>query len=65
MKASGQRKLLLVNKRDREIELKLPSSVREIHFVDQTTKGDPPATETLNGNAVKLRGLSVAVVVVS
>lgn len=58
----GKRKLLLVNKRDRETELKLPHSAREIRLVDQTTKGDPPATEPLNGSEVKLRGLSVTVV---
>jgi len=59
----GKRKLLLVNKRDREIELKLPEAAREIEFVDQTTKGDPPVTAPLNGTEVKLRGFSVAVVI--
>ncbi len=58
---AGKRKLLLVNKRDREIELKLPEPAWEIQFVDQTTQGQPPTTEPLNGAAVKLRGLSVAV----
>ena len=58
----GKRKLLLVNKRDREIALKLPEAAREIRFVDQTTKGEPPATEQLSAPEVKLRGLSVAVV---
>lgn len=59
---AGKRKLLLVNKRDREIDLKLPEPAREIQFVDQTTKGEP-ATEPLNSANVKLRGLSVAVLI--
>jgi len=61
----GKRKLLLVNKRDREVELKLPHAAREIRFVDQTTRGAPPASEPLNSTQVKLRGLSVAVVIES
>ena len=61
----GKHKLLLVNKRDREIELKLPHAAQEIRFVDQTTKGEQPASEPLNGAEVKLRGLSVAVVIES
>jgi len=61
----GQHKMLLVNKRDREMELRLPHAAREIRFVDQTTKGEPPATEPLKGSEVKLRGLSVAVVIES
>ena len=61
----GKHKLLLVNKRDREIELRLPHAAQEIRFVDQTTKDEQPAREPLTGAGVKLRGLSVAVVIES
>jgi hypothetical protein len=61
---NGQRKVLFVNKRDREIDLKLPGIAKQVEFVDQTTKGAPPAKQPLNGNQVKLHGLEVAVVTV-
>jgi hypothetical protein len=61
--ADGTRKLLLVNKRDREFDLTLPQPASEVQYVDQTTKENAPAKQQLNGNTVKLRGLAVAVVI--
>ena len=58
----GKRKLLLVNKRDRDFELTLPGQGEQIEFVDQRTKQDPPKKEPLNTNMVSLHGLAVAVV---
>jgi hypothetical protein len=58
----GTRKLLLVNKRDREFNLKLPEAASEVQYVDQTTMENPPAVQRLNSNTVKLRGLAVAAV---
>ncbi|MGA7410713.1 MAG: glycosyl hydrolase family 39 [Bryobacteraceae bacterium] len=62
VKPSGERRLLLVNKRNRDFELTLPSPATEVQYVDQTTKGNPPAKQTLSGDKVTLRGFSVAVV---
>ncbi len=63
--SKGERRLLLVNKRDRDIELTLPQRATDIQFVDQTTKAAPPAREPLSGDKITLRGLSVAVVTVA
>ncbi len=62
IKPSGERKLLLVNKRNRDFELTLPGPASGVQYVDQTTKGNPPAQQTLNGDKLTLRGFSVAVV---
>ena len=58
----GKHKLLLVNKRDRDFELTLPQTAREIQFVDQTTANQPPGKQELNTANVTLRGLGVAIV---
>jgi len=60
--ANGGRKLLLVNKRDRDIELTLPGPASEVLYVDETTKGGTPKREPLSGDKLTLRGLGVAVV---
>ncbi|MBZ5593100.1 MAG: glycosyl hydrolase family 39 [Acidobacteriia bacterium] len=62
VKPSGEHKLLLVNKRDREFDVVLPQAARQWEFVDQTTKGNPLSPEKLNKNSVTLHGLAVAVV---
>jgi hypothetical protein len=62
IKPKGERKLLLVNKRDRDIAVTLPGSAGDIQYVDQTTKGAAPAQAPLSGDTLTLRGLSVAVV---
>ena len=58
----GQRKLLLVNRRDRDIELTLNGRAGGIEYVDQTTKGGAPSRQALSADKLTLHGLSVAVV---
>jgi hypothetical protein len=60
--ANGQKKLLLVNKRDRELEMTLPQRPAEVQLVDQTTKGNPPAKRSADSDKIKLGGLAVQVV---
>lgn len=60
--SNGERKLLLVNKRDREIPVALPGRATRVQYVDQTTKGGAPASQTPNSETVTLGGLAVAVV---
>jgi hypothetical protein len=59
----GQRKLLLINKRDRAFEVSIPASQgSEVSYVDQSTSFQPPASAHLNENKLALNGLEVAVV---
>jgi Glycosyl hydrolases family 39 len=58
----GEHKVLLVNKRNREIDVKLPQRVKQVELVDQDTKGDPPKTEQGSGDTVHLKGFEVAAV---
>ena len=58
----GSRKILLVNKRNRDFDLTMPAPAKQIERVNQITKGNPPATETPTGEKVQLHGLEVAVV---
>jgi len=59
----GQRKLLIVNKRDSEFTLTLPEAKGgKLEVVDQTTGSNPPATSTIEGDKFSLGGLGVAVV---
>lgn len=60
--ASGQHKLLLVNKRDRDLEIALPQRATEMNVVDQATANEPPAKRSLGSNKIKLGGYAVAVV---
>jgi len=59
----GKRRLLLVNKRDRTIEVSVPgaSGGRE-DYVDQTTASAPPVSKRLDGETVSLGGYAVAAV---
>lgn len=57
----GERKLLLVNKRDRTMEVKLPAKAARIDVVDQSTKGAAPGTASATEDRLKLGGLAVAV----
>jgi hypothetical protein len=60
---SGERKLLLVNKRDREFEIDLPGAAEaKIQVVDQRTGSHPPASAPIAGSSFKLGGFGVAVV---
>jgi hypothetical protein len=62
VKPDGGRKVLLVNKRDRDIELEFGDRVSGLEVVDQTTKAAPPSKQVLAGNRCTVRGLGVAVV---
>jgi hypothetical protein len=59
----GERKLLIVNKRDREFTLTLPEAQGgKLEVVDQTTGSNPPASSKIESQSIKLGGLGVAVV---
>ena len=60
---SGERKLLLVNKRDREFEISLPEAGGgKIEMIDLTTGSNPPASSSIAGSTFKLGGFGVAAV---
>ena len=60
---SGERKVLLVNKRDREFEIDLPEAAEgKVQVIDQTTGSSPPASRTFEGSVFRLGGFGVAVV---
>ena len=59
----GQRKLLLVNKRDRAFKVSFPASQGSaVTFVDQTTGFQPPMSAPLGTNTLTLKGYEVAVI---
>jgi hypothetical protein len=58
----GKHKLLLVNKRDRDIDVKLPQAAMSVEFVDETTQSEPPHRRELSGDEYKLGAFGVAVV---
>jgi hypothetical protein len=58
----GEHKLLLVNKRNKDIQLTLPQTAKKAEYVDQTTKSKPPATARGGTNSYKLGALGVAVI---
>lgn len=59
----GQRKLLIINKRDEDFQLSMPEfKGAKLEVVDQTTGGNPPATRTMQGDSFTLGGFGVAVV---
>lgn len=62
IKPDGERKLLLVNRRDREVQMLLPEAAgARLEVVDQTTGTNPPAASRITDQSFKLRGLGVAV----
>lgn len=61
----GEHKLLLVNKRDRDIDITLTERAKTIQFVDQTTKDAPPAMQQVGTANIRLHGYEVAVVTMS
>ncbi len=62
-KADGTKKLLLVNKRNRDVRVVLPPSAGgQVHLVDGTTGGNPPKQFALEGDAMTLSPFSVSVV---
>jgi hypothetical protein len=58
------KKLLLINKRNTEVQLQLPEDSKDawISYVDVTTGENPPSKEKLTGNTIKLKPFSVVVV---
>jgi hypothetical protein len=61
--SGGERKLLMVNKRDREFQIALPEAKGgKLEVVDQITGFNPPAASKIEGESFKLGGLGVAVV---
>jgi hypothetical protein len=58
----GERKILLVNKRDRPFEVTLPESRIHIEVVDQTTAFKPPSSSDATNGSLTLGGYGVAVV---
>ena len=63
MSGGGKRRLLLVNRRNREIEVTVPGATgATLRFVDQTTGFQPAGSRTLKQEVVRLGGYSVAVV---
>jgi hypothetical protein len=59
----GQRKLLLVNKRDRAFEVSIPESQGSVvSYVDQSTSFQPPASAPMGEDHLTLSGFEVAVV---
>jgi hypothetical protein len=60
---SGERKVLLINKRDRNFEIEMAgASGAHVATVDQTTGAQSAAITKLDGDKLTLRGLAVAVV---
>jgi len=60
---SGERKLLLVNKREREFEVTLPEAEgATIEMIDLNTGWHPPASSRLAASTFKLGGFGVAAV---
>jgi hypothetical protein len=61
--SGDRRRLLLVNRRNRDIEVTVPGAAgATIRFVDQTTGFQPAASTKLKQEVVRLGGYSVAVV---
>jgi hypothetical protein len=59
----GQRKLLLINKRDRTFEVSTPAAQgAEVMLVDQSTDSQPAASAHLGEESLSLSGYEVAVV---
>ena len=58
------KKILLINKRNEEIQIQLPADAKGawLNYVDITTQENPPAKIQLTGNTIKLSPFSVAVI---
>ena len=60
---SGERKVLIVNKRDRTYQVTVPEAKGgKVDVVDQITGAGLPASTTLEGDSFSLGGFGVAVV---
>lgn len=61
--SSGERKLLLVNKRQRDFQISLPGADgATLEVVDLSTGSNPPTSSRLAGSSFKLGGFGVAAV---
>lgn len=61
--ARAERKLLLVNKTDRELTIAVPGAAgSRLSYVDRTTAFDPPGTLELKTDEITLRPQAVAVI---
>jgi hypothetical protein len=59
----GRHKLLIINKRNETFQLTSPEfKGAKLELVDQTTRGNPAATSTIDGDSITVGGLAVAVV---
>jgi hypothetical protein len=58
------RKILLINKRNKEMQIQLPADTKNssVSYVDIITKENSPSQEQLIGNIIKLKPFSVAVI---
>lgn len=63
-KTKDGRKILLINKRNKDIQIKLPSDAKDawISYVDVITNENPPSQMQLIGNIINLKPFSVAVI---
>lgn len=60
---SGDRKVLLINKRDHALPVTMPQKLKQIQFVDETTQRAPPSKRAVNDNHLTLGAYSVAVAI--
>lgn len=58
---SGDKNVLLINKRDHPVSLTMPQRVKQIQFVDETTKDASPARRAVNDSHLTLGAYSVTV----
>ena len=63
-KTRDGRKILLINKRNAEINIQLPADAKDalVSFVDINTNENPPSQNQLSGSIIKLKPFSVAVI---
>jgi hypothetical protein len=62
--SSGGKKVLLLSKRAQPVKVTIPGAAgAEVHYVDQTTKQEPPAAARLDGDKLDLGGFGVAVLI--
>ena len=60
---NGKRRVLLINKRNRQIELSIPGAANgQEEFVDVTTGFQQPSSANLSSDKITLRGFAVAAV---
>ena len=60
---NGKRRVLLINKRNRQIELSIPGAAKgQEEFVDVTTGFQPPSSANLSSDKITLGGFAVAAV---